>query len=251
MAFPDSPRVIYKDNTLEEVVCQVKFPTILKISEVPVEFQERIRGAFPLLEQKPAIELPPEIPPDMARVMASRVGNVSHFLSRDRVWDASLFREFLALTCTTYTRWEEFRRHFEVPFRALTEIYSPTFYTRIGLRYRNIIRRSKLGLGGVPWSELLRPEICGELAAPGIGDAVEQASRELVVIVDEGRKVRLAHGLAEGGDSYVIDADFFTDSEVEATNVAEQLDAFNRESGRLIRWAISNRLHAALGPTAI
>jgi uncharacterized protein (TIGR04255 family) len=250
MVFPESDRVIYANNTLEEVVCQAKFPTILKISQAQVEFQERIRATYPLLELKPAVEFPPEVPADMARVMGSRIGNVSHFLSREKVWDASLYREFLALTCSAYRRWEEFRERFQVPFQALAEIYSPAFYTRIGLRYRNVIRRGKLGLDGVPWPQLLRPEICGELAANEIGTKVEQASRELVVGLGEGAKVRLVHGLAES-DSYVIDADFYTESEIEAANVIGQLDAFNRESGRLIRWAITDRLHEAMGPAPV
>lgn len=247
MVFPPYTRVIYAKNTLEEVVCQIKFPAILKISQPQVNFQECIRATFPLFETKPAVEFPPDLPADMARMIGSRVGNVSQFLSRDKKWNASLYREFMALTCSAYVRWEEFRQFFEIPFQALTDIYAPAFYTRIGLRYRNVIRRGTLGLDGVPWKELLRPEICGELAAPEIGVNVEASTRELVINLGDNAKVHLVHGLVES-DSYIIDADFFTESEIEATNVVAQLNTFNRESGRLIRWAITDRLHETMGP---
>jgi uncharacterized protein (TIGR04255 family) len=251
MIFPDSDRVLYDDNTLEEVVCQVRFPAILKISEPPIEFQERVRLDFPLLEQKPPIDFPENMPPEMAKMLSAGAGTVFQFLSRDRVWAISLYREFLALTCSKYQRWEKFKSHFEGLFRALSDIYSPAFFSRIGLRYRNVIHRNKLQLADVPWSQLLRPEICGELSAPTIEGRAEQAARELILNLGEGRKVRLAHWLVPADDSYVIDADFYIESEVEVANVSAQLDAFNRESGRLFRWAITEKLHTALGPRKI
>src|SRR5713226_162290 len=64
MPFPDSQRVIYDRNPLEEVVCQVKFPPILKIdSAAPAAFQDEIRGTYPLLQEVPGIlvDLPAEI----------------------------------------------------------------------------------------------------------------------------------------------------------------------------------------------
>ena len=176
-------------------------------------------------------------------------GSKFQFLSRDKNWTVSLFRDFLALSCSSYKRWEDFQDHFEGPFAALNEEYSPAFFNRIGLRYRNVIRRQKLGLESVPWSELLKPPICGELATPYIRDNIEEAARELLIQLGDGRKVRLVHWLIQKEDAYVIDADFFIESEVEAGNVTSQLNTFNRESGRLIRWAITDKLHAAMGPT--
>ena len=41
-------RVIYKNNPLERVLIQLKFPPILLIdSQEPAEFQEKIRSSFP------------------------------------------------------------------------------------------------------------------------------------------------------------------------------------------------------------
>ena len=48
MPFPEVKRIIYKKNPLDKVICQLRFPTILKIEkEIPAEFQERIRKEFP------------------------------------------------------------------------------------------------------------------------------------------------------------------------------------------------------------
>ncbi len=48
MPFPSANRVIFKRNPLKEVICQLRFPPILKIdSEIPANFQDLIRNEFP------------------------------------------------------------------------------------------------------------------------------------------------------------------------------------------------------------
>jgi hypothetical protein len=61
--FPDSARVIYGKAPLTGVVCQLRFPPILRIeSAPPADFQDRIREQFPLLERRPQSPTPPGIP---------------------------------------------------------------------------------------------------------------------------------------------------------------------------------------------
>ena len=52
MPFPDVERVIYNENPLDRVICQLRFAPILKIdTEIPAEFQERIRIDYPNLSE--------------------------------------------------------------------------------------------------------------------------------------------------------------------------------------------------------
>src|SRR5689334_11739505 len=49
MPFPDSPRVIFRNNPRVQVIAQLRFPTILSIGSVdPARFQELIRDEYPL-----------------------------------------------------------------------------------------------------------------------------------------------------------------------------------------------------------
>ena len=53
MPFPEKQRVIYKKNPLNKVICQFRFPPILRIdSEIPSSFQDSIRSDFPLYQEK-------------------------------------------------------------------------------------------------------------------------------------------------------------------------------------------------------
>jgi uncharacterized protein (TIGR04255 family) len=260
MTFPDSPRVIYKQNVLVEVICQLRFPPILKIeTEPPATFQEKIRQDYPLMQESPTDQ--PSLPPAIAKMIGQAVpgffqGQVYNFQSEDEKWKVAITREFLAVSTTHYTRWEEFRSRLQVAVEALRVSYEPSFFVRIGLRYRDIIRKSMPGLGRLDWSKLLRTHILGELSSPRISKAIQHAVRDVLISLngDEGQ-VRVLHGLIkeqnEKEHSYSIDSDFFYEGRTEITDAFKRLDSFNREAGRLFRWCITPLLQRHLGPTRL
>jgi uncharacterized protein (TIGR04255 family) len=259
MLFPPADRVIYHKNPLAEVICQLRFPRILKINaELPAAFQERIRAAYPVYSE-PRAEANVQILPEWARMVGIDLGlgagQTFNFSSADDTWKVTLTSQSLALTATHYTRWEDFKAHLEGPLAALIAVYSPAFFTRIGLRYRNVIRRSGLGLRDVPWRELLAGQVLGELAAPDIEDATLHVARDLLLRLDDQQHcVRVQHGIAlapdDGERCYLIDCDFFLEAQREAGHAITTLDRLNRESGRLFQWCITPRLHAAMEPGA-
>ncbi len=260
MIFPDYTRVIYDRNPLRQVICQLRFPAILRISsETPAQFQELIRNEYPLYEQKTEVpiiaqEIRDQFPPDISNAML-RLDPVRayEFSSEDKKWVLSLTRDFLALTSLGYEKWENFKLHLNMPIPALTNVYKPPFFTRIGLRYQDVIRRSKLGLENIAWSELLEPYIASELMSPHIAPSVDEAMRIIIVNLDVG-KVRIQHGLVTDTDidtgtkevCYLIDSDFFLEPKVEVDNVVDILDYFNAENGRLFHWCVTDRLRNAM-----
>lgn len=260
MPFPDTPRVIYEKNPLEEVICQVRFPPILRIeAEMPAALQEGIRKDYPLFREQPGEIL--AIPPDISRALGAELrfgtgGRSCEFLTEDEKWKITVTREFLALSTFQYRRWEDFRSHLELPLNEFVKHYGPLFFTRVGLRYRDVIRRSALGLGKAPWSDLLQSYIIGELSDERIEPQIQHAVREVVIVIDEkGGKVRVKHGLVRtngaGEPCYVIDADFFRDQKTEISDAFPLLNDFNRKAGRLFRWCIKDGLHQAMGPRPI
>jgi uncharacterized protein (TIGR04255 family) len=265
MPFPDSPRVIYADNPLVEVVCQLRFPPILRIdTEQPAAFQEKIRRAYPLFRENQITDLKLDLPKEIVQLsggafpalsQARRVGY--DFISADEKWKVGLTREFIALSTTRYERWEDFKAHLIGPLQAFIEIYEPECFSRIGLRYRDLIRRSRLHLDNVPWAELLVPHIAGELCATDVVDHIFNAARMLQIrLPDNEGEVLIQHGLGladtpEGETCYVIDCDFSLSARTEVNDAITKLDSFNRKSGRLFRWCITERLHRAMGPQPI
>lgn len=261
MPFPDSARVIYKQNPLSEVICQVRFPPILRIeAEPPAGFQERVRTGYPMFRELqpdlPTANVPAEIAGIVRSMLPSRARATAYeFASEDGAWSITLSRDALALKTTTYERWEGFLEHLEGPLASLSELYQPAFFSRIGLRYVNVIQRSKLGLADRPWSELLKPHIAGEFAAPELAGQIEHAARELRVRLADDGSVMIRHGIAvvagTGEQCFLIDCDFFAERRLEPQDAPRVLHGFNRASGRLFRWCITDALHRAMEPAAV
>lgn len=264
MPFPESPRVIYRRNPLAEVICQVRFPPILRIdAEAPSRFQDAIRSEYPLYGEGPAlaVALPPNAPAEIANLIqrlgpTRGAGKRHEFSTEDGAWQATLTRESLALKTTAYRRWEDFRGKLSTIRTALVAEYRPSFFVRIGLRYVDVIQRSSLGLEGTPWSQLLGTHIAGELSSPEIGDSIETAVREVLVRLDDrGGRVMIRHGLAVAEpaheECFFVDSDFHTEQKTEVTDADATLDNFNRAAGLLFRWCIQGRLHNALQPEPI
>lgn len=262
MPFPSAPRVLYARNPLVEVICQLRFPTILRIgSEMPVDFQDRVRREYPNFRQKPeaSLGLPHEIsevvPQELLSLFSGpRRASVYDFLSADEHWTIGLAADFISLTTNNYSRWEEFIEHIRAAIGALRAVYQPAHYIRVGLRYRNIIDREVLGLESSTWAELLKPHIAGELSALETETDVLDMTKALIIRLHQyDSQVRMQHGmlLRDNRQCYFIDNDFFTHVKTELDDADEILRYFNRQSGRLFRWSISDTLHRALEPQAL
>ena len=266
MPFPEVERVIYRKNPLKLVVCQVRFPTILKISEAaPAEFQERLRDKFPIFEESldgATLQLPEsllQIVPREIMDSLSATSNVRYqFMTNDRIWTISLTRDFVALETSRYTCWEEFRENIEIILRALVDSYAPAFLIRIGLRYQNIIDRRVLDLEDFAWKDLLADFVLGQLAQFETQnyEVIEQNGRSLLKLNDEQELVRMDYGMVvdRSADTsnvlYLLDNDFYTNAEtsVEVNRVIDKLNHFNIYNRKLFRRCITDRLHEAMEP---
>jgi len=268
MSFPDAKKIYFEKNTLNEVVCQLRFPPVLKIeAELPAEFQENIRDEFPnyIEESSVGISTPPAVQGaipievrkqlDLIRLVAQQTADKSYrFFSEDEVWKLTLTRTFIALTTNKYERWEKYYEKLKKPLDALLRIYNPSYYTRIGLRYINVICRSDLALDKeTDWVELLKPSLLGLLASDDVKDSVQDYQGLYEIGLDDGEStVRLLTKCVEKADQkeicFMIDSDFFLGRKIEISEAANKLKYFNVHASRLIQWCIQNKLYEALGP---
>ncbi len=251
MPFPEYERVIYTHNPLTEVVCQLKFPRLLRLeSEIPADFQERIKDSYPDLEEKQSVSLEVNTDQDMVKKTSRPV---YEFQSKDGKWKIAIASDFVALTTENYLEWGDFETKLSELLVTFNECYQPAYFTRIGLRYKDQIVRSKLELGERAWEDLLNPSISGILGSVDIADnqLIENNSRALIELSDYNGIVHIQHGLVTneyGEPCYLIDSDFSTSQPTELDNASGILREFNKRAGRLFRWCISDDLHAAMGP---
>jgi uncharacterized protein (TIGR04255 family) len=261
MPFPASPRVIYQHNPLAEVICQLQFPAILRIdSELPAAYQEKLRGQYPYFDTA-SQDLVVDIPQDITQLLTAsgqppfRFKPSYNFLSADRSWKVKLTRESLTLYTQSYQRWEQFKEQLGEPLQSLIDIYSPSFFTRIGLRYKDVVQRASLNLKDVSWSDLLKPHIAAALSSEDIAADVTQTANQFTMKLEEGSgQVLVNYGLSASQTEdpfFLIDCDFFTTQRIEVNDAVRRLDYFNEQAGNCFRWCITPRLHQAMEPKAV
>jgi uncharacterized protein (TIGR04255 family) len=260
MPFPESDRVRYRRNPIKSVICQLRFPTILKVeTSLPADFQECIRAAYPHFQERPAppsAQLPAELEgviPGEVRQLFAQGGRHFDLTSIDRKKYITLNKDFLSLSTNDYGEWEEFIADLTGPLDALKRIYKPAQFARIGLRYHNLILRSEIDQKGASWSDLINPRLAGILADDLVAPYVDDCTQVATIRLKDGLGyVRIQHGLTieenRKEQVYGIDSDFFIDQPTEVGNELDILGQLHRQAGRFFRWAIEPRLHDAMEP---
>jgi uncharacterized protein (TIGR04255 family) len=253
--------VVFARNLLTEVLVDLRFPPILSIeTKSPDVFQDGVRSEFSEYSfERAKPPLPRNLPPQLAHLFAGsqmpgKEGGRHIFSSADGKWRVHLLRGILELRTTSYEGWESFRGRLVKVLTAFEATYRPSNYKRIGLRYASVIKRSALGLEGVPWSEILKPWIAGPLAVPDLADNVDFFHDQIHCSLDGDNYFLVlktgttAPDTATGERGFLLDCDFHTHKPTEVANVYGTLDEFNRSSGRFFRSSIGPKLYAALGP---
>lgn len=259
MQFPKAERYKYNKNPLREVICQLRFPTILKIeTDAPSDFQDGIRDQFPLydrlMQQEQNVEVN-AVDNAFPNTLVTLKNTPNHtFESRDHFWRINLTSDFIAISTHSYSTWEEFKESFEKPLKLFIELYRPAFFTRIGLRYIDAIDRNELDLANVGWGELLNPMMAGMLAindTPGMKVTQTNQQSEIQLNAEATMVIRTGLGLIDGikDELFVIDTDTFSTGESEPNGtLLAKLDALHEPVSRYFRWAITDRLHDAMAP---
>lgn len=225
----------------------------------PVDFQELIRSKFPLFQERssiPAIQIPEGfegvVPAEMQQLL-QQGDKQFDFSSLDGRKTVSLANNFLSLTTSEYDGWEKFSEEFRGPLNALSQVYRPVSFTRIGLRYQNAILLSELRLPDTGWTDLINPQLAGILTDRDVGVWVNDCIQVMTIPLQGlPALVRIQHGFGieenRNEKVYLIDSDFFIDQPQEVGSAFDILSQFNRKAGHLFRWAISQRLHEAMDP---
>lgn len=263
MLFSGHPRTLYRSAPTHEVICQLRFPTILSINNTePADFQEAIRAEFPGYARRQDVT-PPKI--TLVNGGAPKVEQQPpvtnyNFLSADSQWKLNLTENFIALSTLHYTGWEEFARHLDKPLAAFIKIYQPALFQRVGLRYVNIFTRSKLGLQDAKWAELISPAYVGPLCGPDVIEAnFLNCASDLLFQLDSscrakihagpGRVKNNAAGAAPDPEvKFIFDMDLSMNGNVPCTLSAAGLETLHGHATRIFEGAITDKLRAAMGP---
>ena len=87
------------------------------------------------------------------------------------------------------------------------------------------------------------------------GHLDESVGQALIRLPRFGGKVRMNFGIATAVDtaekSFLIDSDFYSDERTTTDAIYDTLNYFNKQSGRLFRWCVTDRLQDAMRPQPV
>lgn len=261
MLFSDRPRTHYNNAPAHEVICQLRFPTILSINNTePADFQEAIREEFPQYVRRQEA-LPPKVvklPDGKAQVQQQPPLTNYNFLSADGRWKINLTRDFIALSTLSYTGWEDFAHHLDKPLASFIQLYRPAYFQRVGLRYVNIFSRKRLGLEGAEWTELFTPSYVGPLDN---GDVREEdflnCACDFTLKLDSscvgkihagpGRlKVNAPNAPQDTEVKFILDMDLSMSGNTPCTLAAAAMETLHGHATRIFEGAVEDKLRGAM-----
>jgi len=252
-------RTEFKKNTLFEVIFQARFPSILKVTkETPASFQEKIRkNGFPETKIK-KVAAPPDFPEHLRKELLGE--DEYMFFSEDGEWQITLTKDFIALKCTDYKNYKGFEKHLRTMLEIFWKEYEPNYFSRIGLRYRNLANEKTLGT-----KEDVRKYVPAHIApeleqnSPLRDEA--QVIEKTLQLKDESStvNVRFVYGDLSGKfgkynlneeKSYIIDTDSFTTEKIRKVKDAiAKSKSFNEGNIRnVFHWSITDALRKTMGP---
>ena len=263
MFLSDTPAPHFERNQLAEVICQLRFPTILSIdAREPADFQEAIRAMFPRYAVRKE-QLPPKLvgagTPN-AKLEPSAPINNYQFISMDGKWKLNLTKDFIALSTVAYPGWAEFTRHFDRPLAEFIRIYQPAFFERIGLRYLNTFSRTALGLEGTPWRDLFDTSYLGPLVHEDVPEqSFTKASTDTEATLGGGCRVRIHSGTGmvkrnipnapqDNKIKFILDLDLSMPGQTEPRLAAAGLETLHRHASSIFAGAITDTMREALRP---
>lgn len=121
-------------NHIDRVICQVHFPPVLSIGKEITKIQERIIKDYPLYQLAPAVTGPNGMPLPKTHI----------FANKERCWEVTISISSVSIVTTRYTGWKEMKERLDFIISTLDDMFEIPGTYRIGLRFINAIRPSKL-----------------------------------------------------------------------------------------------------------
>ena len=252
LCFPQQEDIRLQRAPLAEVICQVRFPPVLRIAnEQPIAFQERIRKHFPQLSIEHGLSVrwaaqegePPSAKPEP---------RTFRFKSADGKTVTALALDFFALSTVSYTHWEDFLELLQLVNGAAHEVYDLPYAVRVGLRYINQLTFDNTGSTSVAelW-DVLRPELT-ELLTSDCWDVPVEMISHLLLAGDKDEQLTLRSGFRSGTEPiFLLDFDYYVEGSVPLADVPVLCERFHDVIHDAFRWCIREDKVAVFGPIPV
>ncbi len=223
----------YKRNFLKQAVCELRFPTLMELGESkpPATLVNALRKDYPHLELGNEVTIGIAGGPNGAN-------HVHTMRSSKGAWAVSVKQSSLTIETTAYSEFAQMKARVLQVVRAAEKVIDTDFFTRIGLRYINVIDS-----GTDPAIGWVNPALVEPLRA-GIFTTVQEYAGKMLLAAPDGGCL-LQHGVrakpsVDGkmvAPEYFIDIDTFR-TDILVGQVEDALEAMHTQGFDMFDWSI-------------
>lgn len=240
--FPAVKEIPLVSPPLDEVVCQVRYPPILRISqEEPADFQELIRTSFPEFEKQHSFQFKLSVPGNPSEPTVENRPITYQFTNAKHMNQAVLSPTFYAVSTTKYDSWRSFLKGLRTVHDAVIDTYQPAYATRVGLRYINRLTTDNTG---TTTREELLSLVRSELTAMLQGRVWDDVSEMIGVLSfsDSPAQLNLRFGYEakEQAPTFLVDFDYFEEGNIDLGEVLTRCERYHDVIYRAFRWVVKD-----------
>lgn len=240
LELPRASRTKFVRNTIKQAFCELRFPTLPDLDkEPPKQFVMAIRRLFPHYERGVGLTI------GVTDRGVEQVPEASHqFLSQNRLWTAWLRNSSLGVETRGYADFHSFSGRVEQVLNAAKPCLDTDFFTRVGLRYVNVLPAARGDIRG--W---VNDALLGPLGLDMFQGSIRHLSETRGRTSEGDYSFRFGLVQVEGElePKYVLDADFSAEA-VEWGKTLALIERLNRLNFDMYAWAIGDRTREFLGP---
>ena len=252
----------YKNNQIIEMVCQLRFSTILRLNndsdELLSEFQEKIKDNYPnykmIDESVFNVKMDgaeKELESITPQILRNNIKNHT-FESADGKERINLTCNFISFSTKKYICWQEFEEKFIEILDKFTEIYGVKNFNRVGIRYINAFSKYELGINEKDsWKEYISDELIGLSTKY---DDVRVYNSKIELPFKDNIQMRILYGLGtkqkEDKTSlpvFIIDKDTYKLGNIEKSCVSDILKILHKHNSEVFEQLIKDKLREKMG----
>jgi uncharacterized protein (TIGR04255 family) len=235
--FPKVERKVFSHNYLDQVIIELRFPTLLSLKErEPKDIQNSIREQFPLYSPTQRMQVTPlgSTEPEPIYQFADRKGDPYIELSSSNI----------VLIAKHYQSFQVFEEKIEFLIERCLPFIKTDFFTRIGLRYVNNIAGIPNSLEG--FNQWINPKLLSSIGGEEMG-SVGDMKCEITGLLEKGGTYKFKYGLspAQPNRSFVLDYDYGK-LDVDVDSSLETLNSFHDVHFDFFWWSLGDAAREAL-----
>jgi len=245
-----------RNPPLKRMICQLRYPSELGFDASVVRpLQKALADEYPNPTVDQAV-VGVTLAPD-GKPVKFDVRDVFRFATEDGTTIVQVTSDFIAFETVNYSRFPDFADRWRRIIGAAVQALELRKQQRLGLRYTNVIERPVIGTVS-EWKGLIRDHLLGAVAEiTSSCDAVASSTEQSIVLQTSQGTCVFRHGFPALSTlneplppGYVLDIDSYNER-LQDINIEAQmtmLDAWNHQSYRLLRGAVSDELWASFNP---